>query len=122
MDVKEFRTKKGRIVFSEGGITPDILILEDTISDFESKFWGRNYNILYEKAFDFADKYRTDLLKDYQSFFRRNNENIWIEIISLVDDVETKRKMNNYKKNFQTLFKNHDIKSNSFIRRYNLSL
>ena len=105
-DVKEFRTKKGRIVFSDGGITPDILILEDTISDFESKFWSRNYNILYEKAFDFADEYRSDLLNNYQSFFRKNNENIWTEIISLVDDIETKRKINNYKKNLQTLFKN----------------
>ena len=57
--------------FQTEGITPDILILEDTISDFESKFWSRNYNILYEKAFDFADKYRSDLLKNYQSFFRK---------------------------------------------------
>ena len=83
----------------------------------------RNYNTLYEKAFDFADKYRTNLLKDYQSFFRRNNENIWIEIISLVDDVETKRKMNNYKKNFQTLFKdmilNQILSSEDIIYHYN---
>ena len=51
-------------------------------------------------------------MKGLSIFFRRNNENIWIEIISLVDDVETKRKMNNYKK-FSNSFQRHDIKSNS---------
>ena len=49
--ISEFKTKNGRIVKDGGGITPDIEILPDPLSQISSELFMRNY------IFDFATKY-----------------------------------------------------------------
>jgi carboxyl-terminal processing protease len=49
--ISEFKTKNGRIVKDGGGITPDIEILPDPLSQISSELFMRNY------IFDFATDY-----------------------------------------------------------------
>src|SRR5674476_1169453 len=49
--ISEFKTKNGRIVKDGGGITPDIEILPDPLSQIASELYLRNF------IFDFATKY-----------------------------------------------------------------
>jgi carboxyl-terminal processing protease len=49
--ISEFKTKNGRIVKDGGGITPDIEILPDPLSQISSELFMRNY------IFDFATNY-----------------------------------------------------------------
>jgi carboxyl-terminal processing protease len=49
--ISEFKTKNGRIVKDGGGITPDIEILSETLSQLTTELYFRNY------LFDFATKY-----------------------------------------------------------------
>ena len=49
--ISEFKTKNGRIVKDGGGITPDIEILPDPLSQISSELFLRNY------IFDFATQY-----------------------------------------------------------------
>ena len=49
--ISEFKTRNGRIVKDGGGITPDIEILPDPLSQISSELFMRNY------IFDFATKY-----------------------------------------------------------------
>ena len=49
--ISEFKTKNGRIVKDGGGITPDIEILPEPLSQIASELYIRNY------IFDFATKY-----------------------------------------------------------------
>ena len=49
--ISEFKTKNGRIVKDGGGITPDIEILPDPLSQISSELFLRNY------IFDFATNY-----------------------------------------------------------------
>ncbi len=49
--ISEFKTKNGRIVKDGGGITPDIEILPDPLSQITSELYLRNY------IFDFATEY-----------------------------------------------------------------
>ena len=49
--ISEFKTKNGRIVKDGGGITPDIEILPDPLSQISSELFRRNY------IFDFATNY-----------------------------------------------------------------
>jgi len=49
--ISEFKTKNGRIVKDGGGITPDIEILPEPLSQISSELFIRNY------IFDFATKY-----------------------------------------------------------------
>src|SRR5664280_1751863 len=49
--ISEFKTKDGRIVKDGGGITPDIEILPDPLSQISSELFLRNY------IFDFATNY-----------------------------------------------------------------
>jgi carboxyl-terminal processing protease len=49
--ISEFKTKNGRIVKDGGGITPDIEILPDPLSQISSELYLRNY------IFDFATNY-----------------------------------------------------------------
>ncbi len=49
--ISEFKTKNGRIVKDGGGITPDIEILPDPLSQISSELFLRNY------IFDFATEY-----------------------------------------------------------------
>ena len=100
----EFKTKGGRIVFSEGGITPDYLVSIDTMSNFESNFWNKNYNFLYEKAFDFADKNRLKLHANYMTFLDESRTIIWSQIKDLYSDDLNKEEILKFKDNFITLF------------------
>jgi carboxyl-terminal processing protease len=49
--ISEFKTKNGRIVKDGGGITPDIEVLPEPLSQVSSELFVRNY------IFDFATKY-----------------------------------------------------------------
>ncbi len=49
--ISEFKTKHGRIVKDGGGITPDIEVLPDALSQISSELYVRNY------IFDFATDY-----------------------------------------------------------------
>ena len=103
---QEFKTKGGRVVFSEGGITPDYIISSDTMSDFESDFWNKNYNALYESAFDVADNNRKKLKENYNNFFNKNRDVFWLKIMALSIDEVNKAKMLEFENNFITLFEN----------------
>ena len=100
---KEFKTKGGRIVLSDGGITPDYLVSTDTMSDFESNFWNKNRNTLYEKAFDFADNNRLELTNNYKKYFKKNRDKLFSEMLELSDDSLI---IYSYKDNLITLFEN----------------
>jgi len=123
VSAEEFKTKGGRIVFSEGGITPDYVVVSDTMSDFESNFWNKNYNVLYEKAFDFADNNRAQLENNYKKFLHNSRDIIWLEMIRLSGDDISKEKMLEFKDNFITLFENmvlsHILSTEDFIYYYN---
>ena len=49
--IKAFKTKGGRVVYDGGGISPDILLKTDTLSNICMKAYGENY------FFDFANRY-----------------------------------------------------------------
>jgi carboxyl-terminal processing protease len=49
--ISEFRTKNGRIVKNGGGISPDVIILPETLSQVSSELFVRNL------IFDFATQY-----------------------------------------------------------------
>jgi carboxyl-terminal processing protease len=49
--ISEFKTKNGRIVKNGGGITPDIEVLPQTLSQLSSELYVRNF------IFDFATQY-----------------------------------------------------------------
>jgi carboxyl-terminal processing protease len=49
--ISEFKTKNGRIVKDGGGITPDVEVLPETLSQLSSELYVRNY------IFDFATQY-----------------------------------------------------------------
>jgi carboxyl-terminal processing protease len=49
--ISEFKTKNGRSVKDGGGITPDVEVLPETLSQLSSELYIRNY------IFDFATKY-----------------------------------------------------------------
>jgi len=49
--ISEFRTRNGRIVRDGGGITPDVVILPETLSQVSSELFIRNL------IFDFATQY-----------------------------------------------------------------
>jgi len=67
--IKEYKTSSGRIVYSDGGITPDHIIFVDTMTNLESRFWSKNYDLLYEKAFDLADQNREKIKSNYLTYF-----------------------------------------------------
>ncbi len=113
---KEFKTKGGRVVFSDGGITPDFIIFNDTMSAFESDYWNKNYKNLYEKAFDFADNNRAELTLDYKSFFKKNRENLFSEMVNLSKGSTVIYK---YKYNLITQFENMIL--NNILSIENLS-
>ena len=56
-------------MYSDGGITPDYIVSVDTMTNFESKFWNKNYNFLYEKSFDILDQNRKTIKNNLKTFF-----------------------------------------------------
>ena len=52
--ISEFKTKNGRIVKDGGGITPDIEVIPETLSQVSAELYFRNY------IFDYATKYYWD--------------------------------------------------------------
>ncbi len=64
---QQFRTPAGKIVYGGGGITPDAFVPIDTIK-FNPIVNRLNYHgVLNSFAFDFADKQRDQMLKQYTS-------------------------------------------------------
>ena len=58
---EKFKTRIGRTVYGGGGIVPDIFVARDTLgmtSYFKEAYLG---GLLFQYAYDFVDKYRTDL-------------------------------------------------------------
>ena len=117
---KEYKTRGGRIVYSDGGITPDYIVSVDTMTNFESKFWNKNYNFLYEKSFDILDQNRKTIKNNYIEYFNQNKNKFWIEILKLSENDE---EMEAYKEKFIKLFENmilnHALSSEELIRFYN---
>ena len=116
---QEFKTKGGRVVFSEGGITPDYIISSDTMSDFESDFWNKNYNVLYEKAFDFADSNRIELTLDYRNVFKKNRENFVSEIFPPNSGFVPFSSTNNIITQFENMILNQILSTEELIYHYN---
>lgn len=74
----QYKTKKGRTVYGGGGIMPEYFVPLDTVgySDFYSLL--TNKGIIYDFAFEFADKNRVNLEKcksiaDFNSYFNKTN-------------------------------------------------
>lgn len=60
---EQYKTRLGRVVYGGGGIVPDVFVPRDTVgitSYFREAYLG---GLLYQYAYDFVDKYRTDLSK-----------------------------------------------------------
>lgn len=60
---EEYKTRLGRVVYGGGGIVPDVFVPRDTVgitSYFREAYMG---GLLYQFAYDFVDKHRTDLSK-----------------------------------------------------------
>lgn len=58
---EKFKTRIGRTVYGGGGIVPDIFVARDTLgmtSYFKEAYLG---GLLFQYAYDFVDKYRTEL-------------------------------------------------------------
>ncbi|MDP4268371.1 MAG: S41 family peptidase, partial [Bacteroidota bacterium] len=70
---QKFRTSKGKIVYGGGGIMPDVFVPFDTseYTDYYNKL--HNQAIIYQFAFDYADKNRA-AINHYKGFedFNRN--------------------------------------------------
>jgi carboxyl-terminal processing protease len=62
-DTLRYFTRKGRVVYSEGGIMPDIFVPADTsgITGYYTKITQKG--LVYQFAFDYADKNRDELSK-----------------------------------------------------------
>ena len=121
---KEFKTKGGRVVFSDGGITPDFIIFNDTMSTVESNFWNENYKTLYEKAFDFADSNRTELTLDYRSILKKNRENFVLEISDLHSNTISPNSLrllpiNNVIAQFENMILNNILSTEKLRYHYN---
>jgi len=116
---KEFKTKGGRVVFSDGGITPDFIIFNDTMSTVESNFWNKNYKTLYEKAFDFADSNRIELTLDYRSVFKKNRENFVLEILQLPGINGGVIPINNLISQFENMILNNILSTEKLHYHYN---
>jgi carboxyl-terminal processing protease len=78
-DTIRYKTPKGKIVYGGGGIMPDIYI--PFKSEFISEYYRKiiNKGLIYEYAFDYADKNRKDLkrynnAKNYISLFQITND------------------------------------------------
>ncbi len=66
-DSLKFKTPKGKIVYGGGGITPDVQVPIDTVGVSPYFNLVNNKGIIYQFAFDFADKNRPSLIKLYKS-------------------------------------------------------
>jgi len=74
-----FTTPKGNIVYGGGGITPDILIANDTSLDSKklAVFFAKNW--VFDFCFEYADKYREILSQETLI-----NTDIWVLFIAFV--------------------------------------
>ncbi len=62
-DSVEYHTVKGRVVYGGGGITPDVIVVRDTIG--VTPYYTKLYNTgtLYEYSFRYVDQYRSELFR-----------------------------------------------------------
>ena len=76
-DTLKYFTRKGRVVYGEGGIMPDIFVPADTsgINGYYTKITQKG--LVYQFAFDYADKNRDELskLKTGSEFAEHLNRN-----------------------------------------------
>jgi carboxyl-terminal processing protease len=66
-DTIEYKTAKGRIVYGGGGIMPDIFVPRDTLGMTSYYNKVNNTGLLYEYAFQYADRNRARL-KDFANY------------------------------------------------------
>ncbi|MBK8806452.1 MAG: S41 family peptidase [Bacteroidales bacterium] len=115
-DSLKFKTPGGKIVYGGGGIMPDVYVAYDTtkysqlLSDLISK------SIMYDFAFDYADKNRPQLAPlntntEFKNFFEKNN--VFKKFISHIDKKEIKYNANDLSKSEKTI----KIRLYSFIVR-----
>lgn len=62
-DSVKYSTAKGRIVYAQGGIMPDVFVPHDTTLYTAYYTEVLNQGVLYDFAFQYTDKYRSKLLK-----------------------------------------------------------
>lgn len=77
----QFRSSGGRIVFGGGGIAPDVLVRQDTLTTAEQEFmsalgpqWPAVYNTIYGYAIDLKGRVRSDFVvgpEMVDEFYRR---------------------------------------------------
>lgn len=97
---KKFKTKNGRIVYENGGITPDIKIKSEILSDFFVEL--RKENVFYEFVRQAIDrniiKLNKNLYPDIYSF--KNKFQIDDKLISEFEKFLLKKKINSFNENY----------------------
>ncbi|MDD5571715.1 MAG: S41 family peptidase [Bacteroidales bacterium] len=66
-DSLKYKTHGGKIVYGGGGITPDIIVKNDTGKSVKYFFDVANKGLINQFAFDYADRNRKELNKKYSS-------------------------------------------------------
>jgi carboxyl-terminal processing protease len=61
----EYKTKSGRIVYSEGGITPDIFVPHEKLIHSNEYYQALNNSALIQFAFNYANQKKEVLIKNY---------------------------------------------------------
>ena len=110
-DSIKYQTKKGRLVYGGGGITPDITIVRDTnlnfllINQLIIKGWIRDFSMQY------SDKNRNNLfkIKDSEEYLIRMEEIIYTRFKNFID------------KKDKDLFKNAEVNEENYIKRLIIS-
>jgi len=63
----EYKTKSGRIVYGGGGITPDVVVPHEKRSHSNAYYQALNHSALIQFAFDYANRNKPTLTKEYIS-------------------------------------------------------
>ncbi|MCX7954052.1 MAG: S41 family peptidase [Bacteroidales bacterium] len=106
---KIYKTKKGRIVYGNGGITPDIIV-DDSIN--YSKFLNEIYeqSIIYKFAFKYSSK------------VNKKESNSCLEFFNKLNDEKLLSEFEAFLKSIKFNFTSDDIKSNSDYLLRNIKL
>ena len=90
-----YETRLGRTVYGGGGIMPDIFVPRDTAGNSSYFTNLRNQGIIYEYAFQYADRHRELKTKyaDYQSFWTYlTNQPILDEVVDFAESKGVRRR------------------------------
>ena len=88
-DSLQYTTPKGKVVYGGGGIMPDVYV--PLVDDSTEYYFNRivNLGILYQYAFDYCDRHRTELerYKDVDAFAQqfKVTDNMFNELIRQAD-------------------------------------